>query len=58
MSVKRTAKVSTQKAGIRAQGRLRRLRGKVDWEGDLEQSRLSRVSTFELPKTRRKASPD
>ena len=28
---------------ILAQGRIRRLRGKVRWEGDLEQSRRSRV---------------
>ena len=28
----------------RRQGRLRRLRGKVRWEGDLEKSRVGRVS--------------
>jgi Arc/MetJ family transcription regulator len=27
----------------RAQGSIRRLRGKVKWEGDLEQSRRSRI---------------
>lgn len=28
----------------RSQGSLRRLRGKVRWEGDLEQSRIGRVA--------------
>jgi Arc/MetJ family transcription regulator len=27
----------------RSQGRLRRLRGKIDWQGDLETSRLGRL---------------
>jgi Arc/MetJ family transcription regulator len=31
-------------ADTHAQGSLRKLRGKVQWDGDLEQSRLSRVS--------------
>lgn len=30
-------------AETHAQGSIRRLRGKVDWEGDLNQSRLTRV---------------
>jgi hypothetical protein len=43
MRKKLTAKVETRAgARIRAQGGIRRLRGKVKWEGDLEQSRLSR----------------
>ena len=29
-------------AETHAQGSIRRLRGKVDWEGDLDQSRLTR----------------
>ena len=42
-------KKATVEAGLRllaqthAQGAIRRLRGKVDWEGDLSQSRLARV---------------
>ena len=42
-------KKATVEAGLRllvqthAQGAIRRLRGKVRWEGDLEQSRLSRI---------------
>jgi Arc/MetJ family transcription regulator len=28
---------------IRAQGSIRNLRGKIEWEDDLEQSRLSRI---------------
>lgn len=31
-------------AQIRAQGGIRRLRGKVQWKGDLNQSRLGRAS--------------
>jgi hypothetical protein len=43
MRKKTTAKVETRlEARIRAQGGIRRLRGKVKWEGDLEQSRLNR----------------
>ena len=44
-----TTKKATVEAGLRllvrthAQGAIRRLRGKVRWEGDLEQSRLSRI---------------
>ena len=44
-----TTKKATVEAGLRllvqthAQGAIRRLRGKVRWEGDLEQSRLSRT---------------
>ena len=44
----RTKKAAVE-AGLRllaethAQGSIRRLRGKVRWEGDLDQSRLSRV---------------
>jgi Arc/MetJ family transcription regulator len=43
----RTKKAAVE-AGLRllaetyAQGSIRKLRGKVNWEGDLEQSRLSR----------------
>jgi Arc/MetJ family transcription regulator len=46
----RTKKAAVE-AGLRlltethAQGSIRRLRGKVRWSGDLEQSRLSRVQT-------------
>jgi Arc/MetJ family transcription regulator len=45
----RTKKAAVE-AGLRllaetyAQGAIRKLRGKVNWEGDLEQSRLSRDS--------------
>jgi Arc/MetJ family transcription regulator len=45
----RTKKAAVE-AGLRllaethAQGSIRKLRGKVNWEGDLEQSRLSRES--------------
>jgi Arc/MetJ family transcription regulator len=45
----RTKKAAVE-AGLRllaetyAQGSIRKLRGKVNWEGDLEQSRLSRAS--------------
>jgi Arc/MetJ family transcription regulator len=45
----RTKKAAVE-AGLRllaetyAQGSIRKLRGKVNWEGDLEQSRLSRDS--------------
>jgi len=45
----RTKKAAVE-AGLRllaetyAQGSIRKLRGKVDWEGDLEQSRSSRAS--------------
>jgi Arc/MetJ family transcription regulator len=44
----RTKKAAVE-AGLRllaqtyAQGSIRRLRGKVEWEGDLKQSRLGRV---------------
>ncbi len=44
-------KRATVEAGLRllvethAQGALRRLRGKVRWEGDLNQSRLGRTRT-------------
>ena len=44
-----TTTKATVEAGLRllvqthAQGAIRRLRGKVRWEGDLEQSRLSRI---------------
>ena len=46
----RTKKAAVE-AGLRllaethAQGSIRRLRGKIRWSGDLEQSRLSRVQT-------------
>jgi hypothetical protein len=33
----------SESAQIRAQGSIRRLRGKVKWEGDLDQSRRSRI---------------
>jgi Arc/MetJ family transcription regulator len=42
-------KKAAVEAGLRllsethAQGSIRRLRGKVDWDGDLSQSRLTRV---------------
>jgi Arc/MetJ family transcription regulator len=45
----RTKKAAVE-AGLRllaetyAQGSIRKLRGKVNWEGDLDQSRLSRES--------------
>jgi Arc/MetJ family transcription regulator len=45
----RTKKAAVE-AGLRllaetyAQGSIRKLRGKVNWEGDLDQSRLSRAS--------------
>jgi Arc/MetJ family transcription regulator len=45
----RTKKAAVE-AGLRllaetyAQGSIRKLRGKVNWEGDLEQSRLNRAS--------------
>ncbi|HET9192127.1 MAG TPA: type II toxin-antitoxin system VapB family antitoxin [Vicinamibacterales bacterium] len=50
----RTSGAKTKRAAVeeglrllirtRRQGRLRRLRGKVRWEGDLEKSRVGRVS--------------
>lgn len=50
----RTSGATTKRAAVeeglrllirtRRQGRLRRLRGKVRWEGDLEKSRVGRVS--------------
>jgi Arc/MetJ family transcription regulator len=32
----------------RRQGSIRQLRGKVEWDGDLEQSRLDRVHDWDL----------
>ncbi len=32
----------------RRQGSIRRLRGRVEWDGDLEQSRLDRVHDWDL----------
>lgn len=50
----RTSGAKTKRAAVeeglrllirtRRQGRIRRLRGKVRWEGDLEKSRVGRVS--------------
>ncbi len=40
-SGKRTKRLLVQ---TRAQGKVRRLRGKIQWLGDLETSRLGRVS--------------
>jgi Arc/MetJ family transcription regulator len=46
-------KKSAVEAGLRLlaatheQGSIRRLRGKINWEGDLDQSRLGRFSSVE-----------
>ena len=37
-----------------AQTSFRRLRGKFKWEGDLEQSRLGRISKVDLPNGNRR----
>lgn len=46
----RTVRTKKATAEIRGQGSIRRLRGKVVWKGDLDQSRLARVQECEQPK--------